>query len=273
MAPLTLSPETVNAIVTKEANETVSTYLGNERKRFESHLLEKLGKSLLFYDKLGVGEHSPKHTLERHLRNLVRDYSGDIKSDAESKIAENETYRLKEKDKVIDISEVAHLGHRPDEHLVLSLYGDNPLFREENKDKTGFYVIHEERFYISSEIYNKLRVLMDKIVKFESDKYMVGIRRKAAEALKYSRRPFLAKALLSLTSMRRSVELEDSIPSDLNYAANNINGRLFLSIFMYGISEKYPFASKQSREKAADKITMKYRNRFKDAMISALQGS
>lgn len=273
MAPLTLSPETVNAIVTKEANETVSTYLGNERKKFESHLLKKLGGNLLFYNKSGVGDYTPKHTLERHLRILVRDYSGDIKSDAESIIAEIETYRLKESDFVTDISEVAHLGQKPDKHLVYNLYGGDPLFREENKDKTGFYVIHEERFYISTEIYNKLRVLMDKVVSVESDKHMIGIRRKAAEALRYSRRPFLAKALLSLTSMRRSVVLEDSIPSDLDYAANNANGRLFLSIFMYGISKEYPFASKQNREKAADKIAEKYRNRFKDAMIRALQGS
>lgn len=273
MALLTLSPETVNAIVTKEANETVSTYLVNERKRFESHYLQMLGSRLIFYDKSGVGEHTPKHILEHHLRNLVRDYGGDIKSDAESIIAEIETYRLRESDFVTDISEVAHLGQKPDKHLVYNLYGGNPLLIEENKDNSWFYVVHEERFYISTEIYNKLRVLMDKVVRIESDKHMNEVRRRAAEALRYSRRPSLAKALLSLTSMSRSVELEDGIPSDLDYAANNVNGRLFLSIFMYGISEKYPYASIQSREKAADKITKKFRNRFKDAMISALQVS
>jgi hypothetical protein len=267
MAPLTLSPEVISNIVTKEANETVSTYLRNERKRFESHHLEMLGKRLLFYEKSGVGDNSPKHILERHLRNLVSVYSGDIKSEAESIITDIETYDLQECDKVIDISEVGHLGLTPNKHLVVDLIVDKPVFRED------VYIMHEGKYYISSEIYNKLRALMDKIVSFESDNHMVEIRRKAAEALRYSRRSSLAKALLSLISMRRSVVLEEGIPSDLDYAANNANGRLFLSILMYGISEKYPYASIQSREESANKITKKYRNSFKDTMIRALQGS
>jgi len=227
MAFQTLSPDTVTSIVTEVARDSVNRVLEKERRRFENNLRVKLGRRLLVFDKASQGEHTPKHSLANHLRDLIFDYQGEIKSDAESILVAIETYHLEESDRVTDINDVPNLGTKASEQLVVDLIGDNPVFREVDEAKHGFYIIHEGKYYISSAIYKDIVSLIDRIVTSESDKHLRDIKDNAVEVIKDSRKPVLARIFLAISGRNRNLRFEDSFATDLIETANNDHGRLY----------------------------------------------
>jgi len=262
MAFQTLSPDTVTSIATEIARKSVTEKLLDERNKFVGETRDGLHRRLLIYEKASEGEHSAKKVLERHLADLAGKYQDEVREITES----IENFHIKEVDQVVDINVYSHPG-RAEKSQVVDLFQGVPVIR-----KDGAYLVVDGKFYISAEIHKKIEVLIGKIVAKKVSQHLKEIKANAVEVIKDSRKPLLARLLLSIAGRSKNIRFEDNFAMDLTDIANDNSGKFYDSLLdrLKQQNANNKGVSKKRIESEADKLVRNNRDTFKVALINAL---